>query len=162
MSTNVKSWREPKDVEVWGHRGASAHLPENTCVPVLPSQLSNLIADIDSLASFRAAIKEGCDAIESGMAISPPLALHRSGRSTRADEVDVHATSDGVILMFHDPTLDRTTTGTGLIRKQPWTGVIEYVHPAKVLLIEADIADMYERNKSRYSRFPYSRSLWTC
>lgn len=38
---------------------------------------------------------------------------------------DVHATSDGVILMFHDPTLDRTTTGKGLIRKQPWKGVIE-------------------------------------
>jgi glycerophosphoryl diester phosphodiesterase/phosphatidylglycerol phospholipase C len=37
----------------------------------------------------------------------------------------VHATSDGVILMFHDPTLDRTTTGTGLIRTQPWEGVIE-------------------------------------
>lgn len=38
---------------------------------------------------------------------------------------DVHATSDGVILMFHDPTLDRTTTGTGLIKNQPWKGVIE-------------------------------------
>lgn len=40
---------------------------------------------------------------------------------------DVHATSDGVILMFHDPTLDRTTTGTGLIKDQPWKGVIEWV-----------------------------------
>lgn len=40
-------------------------------------------------------------------------------------EVDVHATSDGVILMFHDPTLERTTTGEGLIRKQPWHGVIK-------------------------------------
>lgn len=38
---------------------------------------------------------------------------------------DVHATSDGVVLMFHDPTLDRTTTGKGLIRKQPWKDVIE-------------------------------------
>lgn len=38
---------------------------------------------------------------------------------------DVHATSDGVVLMFHDPTLDRTTTGTGTIRTQPWKGVIE-------------------------------------
>jgi hypothetical protein len=44
---------------------------------------------------------------------------------------DVHATSDGVILMFHDPTLDRTTTGKGTIRTQPYKGVIEYAtqHP---------------------------------
>ncbi|OCF41343.1 glycerophosphoryl diester phosphodiesterase [Kwoniella heveanensis CBS 569] len=83
--------REPQDIECWGHRGASAHLPENT------------------LASFQAAIKEGCDGIES----------------------DVHATSDGVVLMFHDPTLDRTTTGKGLIREQPWSGVIEHVRTTK-------------------------------
>jgi glycerophosphoryl diester phosphodiesterase/phosphatidylglycerol phospholipase C len=30
--------------------------------------------------------------------------------------------------MFHDPTLDRTTTGKGLIREQTWKGVIQYVH----------------------------------
>jgi hypothetical protein len=47
-------------------------------------------------------------------------------RSLIADRSpDVHATSDGVVLMFHDPTLDRTTTGTGLIRDQPWKGSIE-------------------------------------
>nr|XP_018260788.1 glycerophosphoryl diester phosphodiesterase [Kwoniella dejecticola CBS 10117]OBR82946.1 glycerophosphoryl diester phosphodiesterase [Kwoniella dejecticola CBS 10117] len=83
--------RKPGEIECWGHRGASAHLPENT------------------LASFRAAIKEGCDGIES----------------------DVHATSDGVVLMFHDPTLDRTTDGKGLIKNQPWKGVIENVRTVK-------------------------------
>ncbi len=35
-------------VQCWGHRGASAHLPENT------------------LASYRAAILEGAEGIESG------------------------------------------------------------------------------------------------
>ncbi|WWD19706.1 hypothetical protein CI109_104170 [Kwoniella shandongensis] len=84
-------FRQPKDIECWGHRGASAHLPENT------------------LASFQAAIQEGCDGIES----------------------DVHATSDGVVLMFHDPTLNRTTTGTGLIKDQPWKDVIEHVRTTK-------------------------------
>ncbi|WWC72093.1 uncharacterized protein I206_106053 [Kwoniella pini CBS 10737] len=84
-------FRKPKEIECWGHRGASAHLPENT------------------LASFRAAIKEGCNGIES----------------------DVHATSDGVVLMFHDPTLDRTTNGKGLIKNQPWNGVIENVRTIK-------------------------------
>lgn len=39
--------------------------------------------------------------------------------------LDIHITSDGVIVMFHDPTLERTTTGKGKIREQPWRGVIE-------------------------------------
>lgn len=38
---------------------------------------------------------------------------------------DVHVSSDGYILTFHDPTLDRTTNGKGAIRSQPWKGVIE-------------------------------------
>lgn len=29
--------------------------------------------------------------------------------------------------MFHDPTLDRTTNGTGTIRSQDWHGKIECV-----------------------------------
>lgn len=32
-----------------------------------------------------------------------------------------------MVLMFHDPTLDRTTNGTGTIRSQPWAGKIECV-----------------------------------
>lgn len=31
------------------------------------------------------------------------------------------------ILMFHDPTLDRTTDGTGAIKEQSWVGGIECV-----------------------------------
>nr|ODN92543.1 glycerophosphoryl diester phosphodiesterase [Cryptococcus depauperatus CBS 7841] len=90
--TSVRSTiRQPKDIECWGHRGASAYLPENT------------------LASFSAAIAEGCDGIES----------------------DVHATLDGVVLMFHDPSLGRTTNGSGLIKDQPWKGVIEHVRTIK-------------------------------
>jgi len=65
MPTKQIFARAPKDVEVWGHRGASAHLPENTYV----SLLHTLPQLIDSLASFRAAIKEGCDGIESGESI---------------------------------------------------------------------------------------------
>ncbi|WVQ84663.1 hypothetical protein IAT38_006818 [Cryptococcus sp. DSM 104549] len=106
----------PRDIECWGHRGASAHLPENT------------------LASFRAAIAEGCDGIES----------------------DVHATSDGVILMFHDPTLDRTTTGKGLIKNQPWKGGIEHVRTVQapvqpIPLFEELIAMLMEPENSHVS-----------
>lgn len=34
-------------------------------------------------------------------------------------ETDVHATSDGILLAFHDATLDRATDGTGAIAARP-------------------------------------------
>jgi glycerophosphoryl diester phosphodiesterase len=40
-------------------------------------------------------------------------------------EVDVHATSDGVVVVCHDATLDRTTDRTGPIAEQPWQRVRE-------------------------------------
>ncbi len=38
-------------------------------------------------------------------------------------ETDVHVTADGVLVAFHDDTLDRVSDGTGLIREQPWDRV---------------------------------------
>lgn len=38
-------------------------------------------------------------------------------------ELDVHATSDGRIAVIHDPTLQRTTNGSGLIREHAWAEV---------------------------------------
>lgn len=35
-------------------------------------------------------------------------------------ELDVHATSDGVLVLMHDETVDRTTDGTGLIKEMTW------------------------------------------
>lgn len=54
----------------------------------------------NTLASFEAAIRDGAEGIES----------------------DVHVSSDGVVVMFHDPSLDRTTDGTGKIKELPWFG----------------------------------------
>jgi len=47
----------------------------------------------NSMAAFRAAVELGC----------------------RYVETDVHTTSDGVLLLFHDSSLDRLTDGTGRI-----------------------------------------------
>ncbi|GAA1778236.1 glycerophosphodiester phosphodiesterase [Pseudarthrobacter sulfonivorans] len=47
----------------------------------------------NSMAAFRAAVELGC----------------------RYVETDVHTTSDGVLLLFHDDTLDRATDGRGRI-----------------------------------------------
>jgi glycerophosphoryl diester phosphodiesterase len=38
-------------------------------------------------------------------------------------ETDVHATSDGVVVAFHDDKLDRVTDRTGLIAELPWSEV---------------------------------------
>jgi glycerophosphoryl diester phosphodiesterase len=38
-------------------------------------------------------------------------------------ETDVHATSDGVVVMHHDATLERTTDGRGAVAELPWSMV---------------------------------------
>ena len=35
-------------------------------------------------------------------------------------DLDIHRTKDGVIVINHDPTIDRLTDGTGLIREMSW------------------------------------------
>jgi glycerophosphoryl diester phosphodiesterase len=72
-------------------------------------------------------------ALTSGQAPRPLVAAHRGGAllwpensltayrqalALGADllETDVHLTADGEVVVLHDPTLDRTTTGTGRVR----------------------------------------------
>lgn len=38
-------------------------------------------------------------------------------------ETDVRVTSDGVVVVHHDPTLDRTTDGRGVVSELPWSVV---------------------------------------
>ncbi|KAF9478389.1 PLC-like phosphodiesterase [Pholiota conissans] len=54
----------------------------------------------NTLASFEAAMRDGAEGIES----------------------DVHVSADGVVVMFHDPVLDRVTDSTGRIKDQNWNG----------------------------------------
>jgi glycerophosphoryl diester phosphodiesterase len=54
----------------------------------------------NTLASFQAAIRDGAEGIES----------------------DVHVSMDDVVIMFHDPALERTTNSIGLIRERVWHG----------------------------------------
>jgi glycerophosphoryl diester phosphodiesterase len=63
--------------------------------------LDELAGMENSMASLRRAVEEGF----------------------RYLEIDVHATADGVVVVHHDPTLDRTTDRGGPIREQPWSVV---------------------------------------
>ncbi|KAG8920340.1 hypothetical protein FRC03_001890 [Tulasnella sp. 419] len=64
----------------------------------------------NTLASFEAAIRDGAEGIES----------------------DVHVTTDNVVVMFHDPSLERTTSMKAVIRESKWHGE-NGIHKARTL-----------------------------
>lgn len=86
---------------VIGHRGAAAHVPENT------------------LESFRRALELGAEAIE----------------------LDIRRSADGEPVVFHDPTLDRTTDMSGPV----------VLHTAQALAR----ADAGFRHTDDAGRFPF-------
>ncbi|WP_307868601.1 glycerophosphodiester phosphodiesterase family protein [Umezawaea beigongshangensis] len=63
--------------------------------------LGDLSGMENSLSSFRRAVAEGFSYVET----------------------DVHVTSDGVVVVHHDRSLDRTTDGRGPVAEQPWSVV---------------------------------------
>ncbi|KAF9402177.1 hypothetical protein BGX21_010984 [Mortierella sp. AD011] len=57
----------------------------------------------NSILSMAQAIKDGADGLEG----------------------DLHLTADDEIIVMHDPSLDRTTNGTGMVKDRPWHGYID-------------------------------------
>jgi glycerophosphoryl diester phosphodiesterase len=54
-------------------------------------------------------------------------AFQRAIALWRADilETDVHLSADGEVVVIHDPTVDRTTDGSGRVRDLPWAALRE-------------------------------------
>jgi glycerophosphoryl diester phosphodiesterase len=68
------------------------------------------------------------DGVLFGMENSLPAFKHAVREGFHYLETDVHATSDGVVVVHHDPMLDRTTDSSGMIAELPW----ETVRHAKI------------------------------
>lgn len=89
------------------------------------------------MASFEAAIRDGVDGLES----------------------DVHVSKDRVVLMFHDPTLDRTTDQTGAIKERNWYGAdgMEHVRtkkePQQAIPTFAEMLDLLMKPENQHVIF---------
>jgi glycerophosphoryl diester phosphodiesterase len=61
-------------------------------------------------------------------------------------EVDVHFTSDGTAVVIHDSTLDRTTTGNGVIAAQTYADLraLRLIHPGTGQPFEAHLPTLEE------------------
>jgi glycerophosphoryl diester phosphodiesterase len=68
---------------------------ENHAWQVIAHQGGNQLRPGDTMPAFTHAVELGVDALE----------------------MDVHATSDGVLVVIHDETVDRTTEGSGLVKE---------------------------------------------
>lgn len=58
-----------------------------------------------------------------GMENSLAAMVRARAEGFRYLETDVHATADGVVVVHHDASLDRTTDGRGVIERLPWSVV---------------------------------------
>jgi len=79
-------------------------------------------------ASFIEACKAGADGIETGKSSATKIIFSHTLIYTCIPAYslsDIHIAKDNVLVLFHDPELGRTTTGSGKIHEQPWAGVLE-------------------------------------
>lgn len=71
-------------------------------------------------AAFFAGVRPRLFGHRGAAAVEPENTLRSFSRAIRdgADylELDVHATADGQVVVIHDPTVDRTTDGTGAVK----------------------------------------------
>ncbi|KAF9462014.1 PLC-like phosphodiesterase [Collybia nuda] len=92
----------------------------------------------NTLASFEAAMRDGAEGIESA---------------------DVHVSADNVVVMFHDPALERTTDSTGQIKERHWYGETGMQHvrtikePKQSIPTFAETVELLMRPENQHVKF---------
>ncbi|MBN1469800.1 MAG: glycerophosphodiester phosphodiesterase [Fusobacteriaceae bacterium] len=76
---------------------------ENKILNIAHRGFSGLYPE-NTLIAFKNAIEAGCDGIET----------------------DLHLTKDGIIVLCHDETIDKTTNGSGFIREYSYSDLIKF------------------------------------
>ncbi|RPJ70013.1 MAG: glycerophosphodiester phosphodiesterase [Acidobacteria bacterium] len=83
-------------------------------------------------------------------------------------EVDVATTRDGVLVLMHDDTLDRTTTGTGPVNGRTWAEVrrLKLRRPDGTVLVEgvprfADVLDWGRRAGAHFELDVKKTTKWS-
>lgn len=89
----------------------------------------------NTFASFEGAIRDGVEGIES----------------------DVYVSLDDVVIMFHDPWLERTTDGRGYITKKNWKDDMEHLRttqePKQAIPTFAETVELLMREGNRHVKF---------
>ncbi len=101
---------DPLARPVIAHRGNRAHAPENT----LPALLEAVERGADALA--RPVIAHRGNRAHAPENTLPAL-LEAVARGADALEFDLRVSRDGQLVLFHDPTLERTTDGRGAVAR---------------------------------------------
>ncbi|EIW85921.1 PLC-like phosphodiesterase [Coniophora puteana RWD-64-598 SS2] len=98
----------------------------------------------NTLASFEAAIRDGVEVVET----------------------DVHVSADGVLIMFHDPDLRRTTGSIGKIKERNWYGPDGMEHlrtlkqPAQSIPTFAETIALFMQPENRHVKLNVDVKIW--
>jgi len=103
---------------------------------------SNQVTTGENLQKMTIAAGELPELMTPGSRLMPMISAHRGGRDMPGYpenslevfaytlqhtpamlECDVNVSSDGVLLLMHDNSLDRTTTGSGRVQDTPWSQI---------------------------------------
>ena len=122
---------------------AQAPAPEQTAEPAAPSELSATQAEtaasdlwltgVDLPAYLDCAREQGVTLLQAHCTGDRPGAAENSIGAMQASleegalfmEMDVARTADGVLILMHDDTVDRTTNGTGVVSEMTYAEISE-------------------------------------
>ncbi len=95
------------------------------CAARAPQVVPDLAAELDCLREGHLGVVAAHRGQPDPSAAENAMSSFRSSLAAGVPwiEIDVATTRDGVLVLMHDDTLDRTTTGTGQVRDRSWAEI---------------------------------------